>query len=50
MTLLKTGAFGQIYIVELKNTKEIFIMKRLSHLNEKEKKLADKEIAMMKLA
>ncbi|KAA6390277.1 MAG: putative NEK/NEK2 protein kinase, partial [Streblomastix strix] len=47
---LQTGAFGRIYMVELKNTKEQFIMKRLSYISEKEKKMADEEIAMLKLA
>ncbi|KAA6370293.1 MAG: putative Serine/threonine-protein kinase Nek1, partial [Streblomastix strix] len=47
---LKTGAFGRIYIVELKSTKELFIMKRLSYISEEEKKMADEEIKMLKLA
>ncbi|KAA6400921.1 MAG: putative serine/threonine-protein kinase Nek3 [Streblomastix strix] len=47
---LKTGAFGRIYIVELKSTKELFIMKRLSYLSEEEMKIADEEIKMLKLA
>ncbi|KAA6358618.1 MAG: putative serine/threonine-protein kinase Nek6 [Streblomastix strix] len=47
---LQTGAFGRIYMVELKSTKELFIMKRLSYISEKEKKMADEEIAMLKLA
>ncbi|KAA6389835.1 MAG: putative NEK/NEK2 protein kinase, partial [Streblomastix strix] len=47
---LKTGAFGQIYIVELKNTKELFIMKRLPYLSDEEKKMADEEVKMLKLA
>ncbi|KAA6396727.1 MAG: putative NEK/NEK2 protein kinase, partial [Streblomastix strix] len=47
---LKTGAFGRIYLVEHKTNKEQFIMKRLSYVSEKEKKMADEEIEMLKLA
>ncbi|KAA6391762.1 MAG: putative NEK/NEK2 protein kinase, partial [Streblomastix strix] len=47
---LQTGAFGRILLVELKSTKEQFIMKRLQYISDDEKKIADEEIKMLKLA
>ncbi|KAA6375497.1 MAG: hypothetical protein EZS28_028977 [Streblomastix strix] len=43
------GAFGRILLVKLISTGELFVMKRISYVGAAKKKMADDEVAMLKL-
>ncbi|KAA6399691.1 MAG: putative NEK/NEK2 protein kinase [Streblomastix strix] len=48
---LTTGAFGRVYVVRLKAlSNKLWIMKRLRYLKDKDKRIADQEVEMLKLA
>ncbi|KAA6369318.1 MAG: putative NEK protein kinase, partial [Streblomastix strix] len=46
---LSSGAFGRILVMKLKTTGHVYVIKRLPYLRTSSKKMADEEIAMMKL-
>ncbi|KAA6403714.1 MAG: putative NEK/NEK2 protein kinase [Streblomastix strix] len=48
---LTTGELGRVYVVRLKALpNKLWIMKRLRYLKEKDKRIADEEVEMLKLA
>ncbi|KAA6372614.1 MAG: putative serine/threonine-protein kinase Nek3, partial [Streblomastix strix] len=48
---LSRGAFGRVLVVRLKESPEIvLVMKRVPYFNDKDRKAADEEVSMLKLA
>ncbi|KAA6312371.1 MAG: hypothetical protein EZS28_055937, partial [Streblomastix strix] len=43
------GVMGKTFLVRHKTTDVLYVMKRVDYLEEKDKKLADEEVAQMRL-